>query len=102
MGKSPTILYVDDDRQNRETYGLIFRQAGFVVKEAATGDEALRLAAMNPDLVVMDVNLPDIDGFEVCRRIKTHPATTSIPVLHLSTVFVNNAPTAWKRERMRI
>ena len=90
MGRSPTILYVDDDRQNRETYGLIFRQAGFVVKEAATGDEALRLAAMNPDLVVMDVNLPDINGYEVCRRIKTHPATTSIPVLHLSTVFVHS------------
>jgi PAS domain S-box-containing protein len=90
MGRSPTILYVDDDRQNRETYGLIFRQAGFDVKEAATGDEALRLAALNPDLVVMDVNLPDMNGYEVCRRIKTHPATTAIPVLHLSTVFVNS------------
>src|SRR6516165_4454109 len=90
MDRSPTILYVDDDRQNRETYGLIFRQAGFDVKEAATGDEALRLAALNPDLVVMDVNLPDMNGYEVCRRIKTHPATTAIPVLHLSTVFVNS------------
>ena len=65
MDRSPTILYVDDDKQNRETYGLIFRQAGFAVQEAATGGEALRLAAQNPDLVVMDVNLPDINCYEV-------------------------------------
>jgi PAS domain S-box-containing protein len=90
LDRSPTILYVDDDKQNRETYGFVLRQAGFLVQEAATGDEALRLAAQNPDLVVMDVNLPDINGYEVCRHIKTHPATTAIPVLHLSTVLVNS------------
>jgi PAS domain S-box-containing protein len=87
---SPTILFVDDDQQYRETYGTIFRQAGFAVQEAATGNEALRLASQNPDLVVMDVNLPDMNGYEVCRRIKTHPATNAIPVLHLSAVFTRS------------
>jgi len=85
-----TILFVDDDKQYRDTYGTIFRQAGFAVQEAATGNEALRLASQNPDLVVMDVNLPDINGYEVCRRIKTHPATNAIPVLHLSAVFTRS------------
>jgi PAS domain S-box-containing protein len=87
---SPTILFVDDDKRNRESYGLIFREAGFAVQEAATGDEALRLASQNPDLVVLDVNLPDMNGYEVCRRIKMHPATNAIPVLHLSTVFTRS------------
>jgi PAS domain S-box-containing protein len=87
---SPTILFVDDDKQYRESYGLIFRQAGFAVQEAATGNEALRLASQNPDLVIMDVNLPDMNGYEVCRRIKTHPATNAISVLHLSTVFTRS------------
>jgi CheY-like chemotaxis protein len=59
------------------------------VEEAATGGEGLRLAAHHPGLVVLDVNLPDINGFEVCRRIKAHPATAAIPVLHLSGAFVN-------------
>ena len=53
-----TILYVDDSEANRNSFGWIFRRAGFEVKEAASGTEALRLAAEKPDLVVLDVNLP--------------------------------------------
>src|SRR6516162_9997162 len=60
-----SILYVDDDEDNRHAFGWLFRSAGFEVKEAATGSEALRLAAEKPDLVILDVNLPDINGFEV-------------------------------------
>jgi two-component system NtrC family sensor kinase len=87
---SPTILLVDDDHTYRDACGSIFRQPGYSVQEATTGDEALRLARQMPDLVVMDVNLPDINGFEVCRRIKTHPATNVIPVLHLSRAFARS------------
>jgi two-component system cell cycle sensor histidine kinase/response regulator CckA len=83
-----TVLYVDDDAANRKTFALVFREAGFEVKEAATGSEALKLAAEKPDLIVLDVNLPDITGFEVCRHIKAHPATTAIPVMHMSGVYV--------------
>jgi PAS domain S-box-containing protein len=85
-----TILYVDDEEANRRSFSWIFRNEGFRVREAATGSEALRLAAEKPDLVVLDVNLPDMNGFEVCRRIKSHPATTSIPVLHISAMFVRS------------
>jgi PAS domain S-box-containing protein len=83
-----TVLYVDDNEVNRHAFSWLLRRAGFDVREAATGGEALRLVADRPDLVVLDVNLPDINGFEVCRRIKAHPATAAIPVLHLSAVYV--------------
>src|SRR5262249_44969116 len=85
------ILYVDDDEASRRAFTWIFRNAGFDVKEAGTGSDALRLVEETPDLVILDVNLPDINGFEVCRRIKTHPSTAAIPVLHLSAVFVSTA-----------
>ena len=90
MTKPPrgTILYVDDDEINRNTFALVFREAGFDVKEAATGGEALRLAEEKPDVVILDVSLPDINGVEVCRHIKMHPATRTIPVMHMSAVYV--------------
>jgi DNA-binding response OmpR family regulator len=70
------------------------RQVGYEVLEAATGLEALRMAAEHaPRLVVLDVNLPDLDGWEVCRRIKADPATASIVVLHFSTKQVHERDT---------
>ncbi|MHB1559902.1 MAG: PAS domain-containing hybrid sensor histidine kinase/response regulator, partial [Isosphaeraceae bacterium] len=51
--------------------------------------EALRMALARPDLIILDVKLPDIDGFEVCRRIKSDPATRGVPVLHVSNTFVD-------------
>jgi signal transduction histidine kinase len=89
--KRPTsILYVDDDPAARHTFSLILQNAGFQTREATTGGDALRLAADGMDLIILDVNLPDMDGFEVCRRIKAHPATSSIPVLHMSAVYVRS------------
>src|SRR5262249_4566232 len=58
---------------------------------AATGDEALRsLRGERPDLVVLDVKLPDISGYEVCRRIKNDPETASVLVLQVSATFVDS------------
>jgi DNA-binding response OmpR family regulator len=59
------------------------------VSEATTGGAALA-AAKNADLVVLDVNLPDMDGFEVCRRLRATPETAQLPVLHLSATFTQN------------
>src|SRR5262249_41333542 len=86
----PSILYVDDDEVNRHALTWMLQHAGFRTREAKTGADALRLAAEKPDLIILDVNLPDIDGFEVCRRIKGQPATAAIPVLHVSGVFVRS------------
>ncbi len=81
------ILNVDDYEPARYATSRILRGAGFEVLEAATGAETLRLVAEQPDLVILDVNLPDMHGFEVCRRIKADPHTARIPVLHLSASY---------------
>jgi PAS domain S-box-containing protein len=82
------VLNVDDYEAGRYATSRVLRQAGFEVQEAATGTDALRLvASQHPDLVLLDVNLPDVDGFEVCRQIKTHPDTSTIPVLYLSAAY---------------
>src|SRR5262245_21013734 len=62
----PSILFVDDDEANRRSLSWVLRAAGFRPREAASGEEALRLMEERPDLVILDVSLPDIDGFEVC------------------------------------
>lgn len=83
-----TIVNVDDNGVSRYGLSRILRVAGFKVKEATTGHEALRLATENPDLILLNVSLPDISGFEVCRRIKANPGECCIPVLLISADFV--------------
>jgi PAS domain S-box-containing protein len=86
---SPLILVVDDNAPLRYALGRTLRQHRFEVVESATGAGALELAATEqPDLVLLDVNLPDIDGFEVARRLKQGERTRNIPILQLSASFV--------------
>jgi CheY-like chemotaxis protein len=80
----PTILNVDDDPGGRDATTRVLEREGFVVKEADTGSEALRLAETMPDLILLGVHLPDVSGLEVCRRLKQEPRTHSIPIVHLS------------------
>jgi PAS domain S-box-containing protein len=83
------ILNVDDNEISLYTKSRILKRAGFEVKEASTGQEALRLVAREkPDLALLDVHLPDISGLEVCRRIKADPALASVLVLQISASFV--------------
>ncbi|HWR54644.1 MAG TPA: response regulator [Bryobacteraceae bacterium] len=80
-----TILNVDDHVPARYARTRLLKQAGFKVDEAGTGEDAMdRVLATRPGLVLLDVNLPDISGFEVCRRIKSHPVTASTTVLYLT------------------
>jgi signal transduction histidine kinase/DNA-binding response OmpR family regulator len=81
-----TILIVDDSAELRELTREILLGERYVVLEAGTGAEALARAAEGPDLVVLDVALPDLDGFEVCRRLRRDRRTAHIPVLLLSGV----------------
>lgn len=85
------ILAVDDNEAKRYAVTRVLKKAGFDVEEAQTGSEALVRATAKPDLIVLDVKLPDINGFEVCRRIKEDPETSSIPVLQLSASFTRAA-----------
>jgi PAS domain S-box-containing protein len=85
------ILNVNDNPATLLATGRALRRAGYQVIEAVTGAEALEMIWESPDLVILDVQLPDISGFEVCRRIKANPATTLIPVLHLSAARVDDS-----------
>ena len=68
--KTAAILVVDDNPPTRYSTSRVLRNEGFTVLEAGTGQDALQLAATHPlDLVVLDVNLPDIDGFEVAGQL---------------------------------
>ena len=79
------ILVADDERDIRELIGFTLRFAGFEVLLTADGFEAIEKAALEqPDLILLDVRMPKITGYEVCRRLKENPATTSIPIVFLS------------------
>ena len=90
MSTTPaTILNVDDTASSRYTKSRILRQAGYTVVEADNGADALRLVReLLPQLVVLDVKLPDMSGIDVCRKIKSDPGTRMIPVVQISATFV--------------
>lgn len=84
------VLNVNDDEGARYMTTLMLQRAGFQVVEAVTGSDALRIAKESaPDLVVLDLKLPDIDGFEVCRRMRRDPDTATIKILATSAAFTS-------------
>ena len=86
-----TVLNADADEASRYATSQHLRKAGFSVLEASTGEDTLHRAAEQPNIILLDVSLLDIDGFEVCRRLKADPTTASIPVLLRSSEFVSSA-----------
>jgi two-component system cell cycle response regulator DivK len=79
------ILMVDDFHDNREMYAAYLRFSGFVVDEAVTGTEAIEMAlGTRPNLIVMDLSLPGMDGWEATRRLKSDPRTKHIPIVVVS------------------
>lgn len=88
--KKPRILVIDDQETTRYVFRRILDRAGYVVEEASTGEEGLLKATSSPDLIIADVNLPDMLGYDVCRRIKANALSASIPVLQISASFVSD------------
>lgn len=88
-----TVLLVDDDEAKRYVIATWLRRAGYAVTEAGTGSEALIMVDA-AELVLLDVNLPDMSGFDVCQRIKGDPRTAAIPVIQVSATAVNVADRA--------
>jgi two-component system phosphate regulon response regulator PhoB len=85
VAPSPKLLVVEDETDLVRTLEYNFRQAGFEVFTATSGREGLRLAGTkNPDLVLLDLMLPDIQGVEVCRQLRGDPKTRSTPVIILT------------------
>ncbi|MDE2995481.1 MAG: response regulator [Bacteroidota bacterium] len=82
---SKHLLVVDDVAKNIQFLGAILRDEGYVVSVALNGEEALQRArSIQPDLILMDVMMPVMDGLESCRRRKQDPSTANIPVIFLS------------------
>ena len=90
MSTTPEIiLNVDDNEPGRYATTRILNRAGFQVIEAGTGKEALRLArSASPQLVILDINLPDMNGIDVCRQLKTDPQTAATMVLQVSATNI--------------
>ena len=80
-----TILIVEDNEKNMKLVRDILQHKGYATLEAVTGGEGVRLAvAHRPDLILMDIQLPDIDGIAVLREIRKYAALDAIPVLAVS------------------
>ncbi|HEY8967213.1 MAG TPA: response regulator, partial [Candidatus Methylacidiphilales bacterium] len=86
------ILIIDDNEENRYTFGRYLRQEGFDVHTAPTGAEGLERArrAPHPSLIMLDIQLPDTTGYELCRILKDDPLTASIPILHTSATYTGS------------
>ena len=90
MEERRQILIVDDYPGARYLRSRILSEAGYEVIEASTGTEALKLAqTLRPALILLDVNLPDISGFEVCEQLKQDPATAHIPVVQITGAWLS-------------
>lgn len=85
MNASGTILVVDDDIETLRVLTEILQQEGYRVRPANSGQVALAsIAAQKPDLILLDMRMPDMDGLEVCRRLKAEESTRNIPVMFQS------------------
>ena len=85
MTEKPLILIVEDDLDLAEMLNAYFRVQGYEIQTAAWGEDAVRMSQDTPpDLVVLDIRLPDIDGYEVCRRLRAHRRTQTLPIIFLT------------------
>src|ERR1700733_11451 len=86
----PCILVADDREENRYVLCRVLEAAGFRCMQAGSGAAALGMAQTLPDLIILDVHLPDISGYEVCQKIKKDPRTSAVSVLRISASFVSS------------
>jgi len=83
---SPRILVIEDQEDNRRILRDLLTSAGYEVIEAVTGEEGGAMAETHrPDLILMDIQLPDLDGYEATRRIKANPALRHIPLIAVTS-----------------
>jgi PAS domain S-box-containing protein len=90
---APHILVVDSDETTRFLLGHMLRSARFTVDDAVSAAGAFdRMTQRPPDLILLDLNLPDMTGHEMLRRLRSHPATSTIPVVHLAASYSRDVP----------
>lgn len=77
-----TVLLVDDNQTHQYSLGRHLEESGFVVLQAHSGSEALQaVASQRPDVILLDINLPDMSGFDVCEALKKDPQTEKVPII---------------------
>lgn len=82
-----TILIVDDVPENVMLLNRVLQSEGYAVQTAENGSQALAITQRTPpDLILLDINLPDADGFDVCARLKSNEQTSQIPVMFISAL----------------
>lgn len=80
-----TLLLVEDNEDNRIIYSTVLRHLGYTVVEAEDGAQAIALArSVLPDLILMDISIPEVDGWEATRILRGDPATRAIPIIALT------------------
>lgn len=85
MAEEQTILIVDDTPKNLQVLGRILKNEGFGIAAATSGERAIHIAKkIVPDLILLDVTMPEMDGLHVCRTLKQTPETSGIPVIFLT------------------
>ncbi len=93
MAESYTILHVEDLKNNRELVRRILESRGYTVVDAVNGLEGIQKAiAIQPDLILMDINLPDLDGFSVVTRLRNHPPLASVPIIAITARNISDDP----------
>ena len=95
---SQRVLVIDDDPDQRRLLGRMLEAAGWRVETAADGEAGVRLAAARPPaVIILDVMMPRLNGYQACRQLKASPATASIPVV-MVTAKDQPADEFWARE----
>jgi two-component system, cell cycle response regulator DivK len=85
------ILVVDDHEDNRQILRVLLASAGYIMIEAQNGEAALAAAlSERPDLILMDIQLPDLDGYEVTRRIKSNPRSHDVPIIAVTSYALSD------------
>ncbi|HEU4589135.1 MAG TPA: response regulator [Gemmatimonadales bacterium] len=83
---SKRILVVEDHEENRRILRDLLTSAGYEMVEAVTGEQGVTMAeAQSPDLILMDIQLPELDGYEVTRRIRANPAIRAVPIIAVTS-----------------
>jgi len=87
----PHILVINDHEATRYLLGRMLRATGFTVEEATSAEQGFeRIARRLPDLILLDVNLPDMSGSEMLRRLRVNPQTLMVPIVHVSATYVGS------------